>query len=394
MHRPRVVVRYGRDAYRTALAALDALGLPSCAGQTVLLKPNAGRAAEPGSGIVTNPEVVAAAADYFRDKAAARVLIGESPILGVKAFDAFEAIGLDRVAKDTGAELVDLDAKRPVVVPVPGGRAVDRIKVCADVLNADLVVSIPVMKTHMHTRVTLSIKNMKGALWRREKVRFHQLRETRRDRGCDKMLDVAISDLATVLLPDLALIDGTVGLEGMGPSAGTPKRTDLVVASADALAADAVAARLMGIRPSSVPHLRLAAARGVGAIDLRRVRVDPSDYARYISRFAPPPKRLNMKFPGVVVHEGDACSACTSTLMLFLQQYQAHLGDYALADGKAHVAIGKQAKPLPEGTIALGNCSAIVGGKRCRPQGIMVRGCPPVCSQVLAALGLKLEPKR
>lgn len=394
VRRPKVAVRHGRDAYRTARAALESIGLPRCERCTVLLKPNAGRVAAAGSGIVTNAEVVAAAADCFREKGAARVLIGESPILGVKALDAFEAMGLGRVAKTTGATLVDLDAKRPVVVRVARGRAVRRIKVCADVLNADLVVSIPVMKTHMHTRVTLSIKNMKGALWRREKVRFHQLRETRRDRGSGKMLDVAISDLATVLLPDVALIDGTVGLEGMGPSAGTPKRTDLVVASRDALAADAVAARLMGIRPSSVPHLRLAAARGVGVIDLRQVPVDPSDYARYISRFAPPPKRLNMKFPGVVVHEGEACSACTSTLMLFLQQYQAHLADYALADGKAHLAIGKQAKPLPEGAIALGNCSAIVDGKRGRPQGIMVRGCPPVCSQVLAALGIAVEPKR
>jgi len=265
---------------------------------------------------------------------------------------------------------------------------VREIKACAAVVDADLVVSIPVMKTHMHTGVTLSVKNMKGALWRREKVRFHQLPHDR-DRAGHKSLDIAISDLATVLMPDLALIDGSVGMEGLGPSAGTPKRMGVVVASLNAVAADAVAARLMGIRPSSVAHLSLAAERGLGEIDLRRVKVIPTDYAKYAARFAPPPKKLNIEFPGVVVHQGEACSACTSTLMLFLQQYHSQLADYVLADGKAHLAIGKQTVRLPEGTIALGNCAAVVGGERVRSEGILVKGCPPVCSQVLAALGLR-----
>ena len=384
-----VVVRQAKDAHRAARDALAALGLPSCAGQTVLLKPNAGRDAAPGSGIVTHPDVVAGVAEFFRDAGAARVLIGESPILGVKAMDAFKAMGLDRVAKETGAQLVDLDAKKPVIVRIPGADAVRQIKVCADVLAADLVVSIPVVKTHMHTRVSLSIKNMKGTLWRHEKVRFHQLPENGADRGGAKMLDVGIADLATALMPDVALIDGTVGLEGLGPSAGTPKKLGVVVASADALAADAVAARLMGIRPSSVHHLRLAAERGLGTIDLRRVRVEPRDYGKYASHFAPPPKKLNLTFPNVVVHAGEACSACTSTLLLFLQQYHAGLADYALDDGKTHVAIGKQPCALPEGTIALGNCAAIVAGHRGEPKGVWVKGCPPVSSQILAALGLR-----
>ena len=366
---------------------MEAISLPNCQGQTVLLKPNAGRAAPAGSGIVTDPDVVAAAADFFAARGAGPVLIGESPILGVKAMDAFRATGIDRAASKSGATLVDLDVGRPVVLRVGNGRAVKQIKACAAVVAADFVVSIPVMKTHMHTGVTLSVKNMKGALWRREKVRFHQLPHDRDGAG-HKSLDIAISDMATVLLPNLALIDGTVGMEGLGPSAGTPKRMGVVVASLSAIAADAVAAKLMGIRPSNVAHLRLASERGLGEIDLRRVRVDPADYAKYASRFTPSPKKLNIEFPGVTVHQGEACSACTSTLMLFLQQYHSRLADYVLADGKAHVAIGKQSKPLPVGTLALGNCAAVVGGKRGQPQGILVKGCPPVCSQVLAALGM------
>jgi uncharacterized protein (DUF362 family) len=73
------------------------------------------------------------------------------------------------------------------------------------------------MKTHMHTRVTLSIKNMKGLLWRREKARFHQLQYDETITQGDKELDIAISDMASVLLPRLAVIDGTVGMEDSLP---------------------------------------------------------------------------------------------------------------------------------------------------------------------------------
>jgi len=101
-----------------------------------------------------------------------------------------------------------------------------------------------------------------------------------------------------------------------------------------------------------------------------------------------------MKYPRVVIHTGDACSACTSTLMLFLEQYHNQLADYALADGKTHLAIGKQSQPLPEGTITLGNCAVAAAGKGPGSRDILVRGCPPVCSQVLAALGISPKARR
>ena len=136
----------------------------------------------------------------------------------------------------------------------------------------DFIISIPVMKTHMHTQVTLSLKNMKGLLWRREKARFHQLQCDETITQGEKELDIAISEMASVLLPHLAIIDGTVGMEGMGPAYGKPKKMGVIIVGDNALSADAVATRLMGFDPESVPHLQLSAEKGLGEIQLRKFR--------------------------------------------------------------------------------------------------------------------------
>ena len=109
-------------------------------------------------------------------------------------------------------------------IAIPGGKVIQKVKVPSILKQFDFIISIPVMKTHMHTQVTLSIKNMKGLLWRREKARFHQLRCDEKITRGHRELDLAISEMASVLFPHLAIIDGTVGMEGMGPAYGTPKK--------------------------------------------------------------------------------------------------------------------------------------------------------------------------
>jgi len=246
-------------------------------------------------------------------------------------------------------------------------------------LEFDFVVSIPVMKMHMHTGVTLAVKNMKGCLWRRSKVELHMLPPVGPD--ADKPLDIAIADMASLLRPHLAIIDGTVGLEGLGPSAGRPKPLDAVVVGGDPFAADAVACQLMGTAAHRVPHLRLGAARGYGAIDLERLTVTPNDWLAMASPFAPPPTNLTIEFPNITVLDHSSCSACQSTLMLFLARYKERIFDYFPEGAKVHVAIGKGHAAVPEGTLLIGNCTA-----HHREHGIFVPGCPPVGSQILAAI--------
>ena len=376
-----VHVAHGAGPYANTRKALEGVDLSAVRGKRVLLKPNAGRIAPPESGVTTHPQVVAAAIDAMRE-AGAEVAIGESPIAGVRVQEAFEVTGIAAVAKERDCPLIDMDSRPCVKVPIPEGRVIRWLQVCPEVLEHDWVVSIPVMKMHMHTGVTLSVKNMKGCLWRRSKVQLHMLAPVE---GTDqKPLDLAIADLSSVLRPHLAIIDGTVGMEGLGPGAGQAKPLGVVVVSTDAFAADAVACRLMGTRAEDIPHLQIAAERGHGVIDLDRITVTPENWRDWISPFIPPPTNLAIEFPNITVLDNNSCSACQSTLLLFLKSYQDRLFDYFPPGAPIHIAIGKGHKDLPEGTLCIGNCTASH-----KARGLFVPGCPPVSSSILSALSGK-----
>jgi hypothetical protein len=275
--------------------------------------------------------------------------------------------------------LIDLDRRPFVEVSVPEGRAIRCLRVCPEVLEFDFVVSVPVMKMHMHTGASLAVKNVKGCLWRRSKVDLHMLPPL--EGSEDKPLDIAIADMSSVLRPHLAIVDGTVGMEGLGPSAGRPKPLDAVVVSVDAYAADAVACQLMGAAAERIPHLRIGADRGYGVIDPTRMTVTPASWRDCVSPFAPPPDNLTIEFPNITVMDHNSCSACQSTLLLFLMHHRQRLFDYFPPHNRIHIAIGKGHEEVPAGTLLIGNCTA-----RQRDQGVFVPGCPPVGSQILDAI--------
>ncbi|HNR35093.1 MAG TPA: DUF362 domain-containing protein, partial [Candidatus Hydrogenedentes bacterium] len=153
---PRVFVTWGAGPYENTRNVLQRIDLSPAAGRRVLLKPNAGRLVEPLKGVNTHPEVIAAAIDAFRE-AGADVAIGESPITGVKALEAFDLCGITAVAEKRHCPLIDMDARPYVPMTIPDGVAIHNIKVCPEVFEYDIIVSIPVMKMHMHTGVTLSV---------------------------------------------------------------------------------------------------------------------------------------------------------------------------------------------------------------------------------------------
>ncbi|MBM4306212.1 MAG: DUF362 domain-containing protein [Deltaproteobacteria bacterium] len=376
-----VIVLKGKDPYLTTKKALGQFRLPSLKGRRILIKPNAARLAVPGEGVTTHPRVVEAAIDHLKEKGVDEIAIGESCIFGVDPEQAFWVTGLREVSEKKGVELIDLDRVAPMEIKIPEGKALKSIRVPAILKKFDFIISIPVMKTHMHTRVTLSIKNMKGLLWRREKARLHQLRYNGKVAQGDKALDIAISDMASVLFPHLAIIDGTTGLEGMGPAYGRKKEAGLIVLGNNPVSADAVAARLMGFGPEEVPHLRLLSERGLGEIQLSNISIKPEDFLRWETPFEFPPSQLSFSFPDVVVYDEGSCSACLSTLFVLLHCYKNLLTSHRLGDNKIHIGIGKHLGNISRGTLLIGNCT-----HKMKKRGIFVKGCPPVASEVLKLL--------
>jgi uncharacterized protein (DUF362 family) len=377
----KIVVLKGTDPYKDTLAAVKRLKIPRLEGKRILLKPNASRifAGEPG--VNTSPAVIASLIDFFqKNRPSSEIAVGEGALIGVDVMEAFESTGLAKVAKERGVPLLDIDSFDPVTLHVPQSKLVSEIKVSGAYRQFDFIVSVPVMKTHMHTGVSLSLKNMKGFLHKREKVKMHHLSGSPGDPV--KSLDIGIADMASVLQPHLAVIDGSIGQEGLGPSAGSPKPAGLIVAGLDFIRADLVAARLMGFDPMSFDHLRLAAARLSPGLDVDKIPVDPEDYLKYKERFEPPPESLDLKFPDVVLHEYEACSACLSSLFLFLKAFHGKINFDKFPDGKLHLYLGKNVKKVDHpGAVLLGNCTL-----HCRKDGLFISGCPPISSTIFAEM--------
>ncbi|MFH1709418.1 MAG: DUF362 domain-containing protein [Planctomycetota bacterium] len=380
------VERTGSDTAGAVRRLLDRVELPDLRSKTVLLKPNMGRMAGAATGVVATPAVILAAARWFLDRGVGRLLLGDSPITGVKSAEAFTSAGLAPESLPKGVTFIDLDHDKPVSVSVPAGRLIRRTRVCAPVHAADFIVSIPVMKTHMHTVVSLGLKNMKGCLFRKEKVKYHQL-EGKGD--TDKSLDIAIADLATVLLPHLTFVDGSVGMEGFGPSTGTTVHPGLLVAGRDCIATDAVAATLMGFDPAAIPILRLCAERGLGTIDTKRITVHPDGWRDWRFPFKPAPCSLDYRYDGVAVYDAGACSACMATVLLFLERYAGEVRQI-YGNEPVRIYIGdKNTVTDDPNAILVGRCTSADKGK-----GLFIQGCPPVASDILATIRARKRSRR
>ncbi len=384
---PIVIVSKGNDPYHTTLQVLQKFPLPDLQGKKILLKPNAARLSSPGDGVTTHPLVVSATIDHLREKKAKQIAIGEGFIFGVDDQEAFEKTGFKDLSAQKNVALLNLDQFDPIEKEIPQGKILKKVKVSSALNAFDYIISIPVMKTHMHTLVSLSLKNMKGVLWRKEKARLHQLRFTDPIPHQEKALDYAISEMATLLMPDLVIIDGTIGMEGMGPAYGQAKKTNLILVSNNAVSGDAVASRLMGFHPEKIPHLKLCAQKGLGKIQLHQITIKPHDYQKWENPFKPPPTLFSLPFPDVRIYDDGSCSGCLSTLLVFLQEYLVHLDPYRLEDHKIHIGMGKHLKTCPKGSILIGNC--VAGLKR---NGIFIKGCPPVSSQIMETLSRRRVP--
>jgi uncharacterized protein (DUF362 family)/NAD-dependent dihydropyrimidine dehydrogenase PreA subunit len=230
---------------------------PSLDGRTVLVKPNCLMAAEPEQAVTTHPSLVRSLVASLRRRGA-KVMVGDNP--GARGYGAgehcFRATGLLDAAGDA---FVDL-GRNTVRVGIRS-EFVDEVVVSRHVLDADFVISVPKLKTHCLTLLTGAVKNMYGILAGGEKVKLHSLARGRKD------FAAALVDVYSLRPPDLALTDAVVAMEGNGPSHGSPRAVGRILASDDPVAADAAAARIMGVEPGRIDHLAIAAARGLGSLE-------------------------------------------------------------------------------------------------------------------------------
>ena len=235
-------------------------------GMRVLLKPNLLTAANLERAITTHPAVVQAVAELAQE-AGGTLLIGDSPG-GSAGNDSlvWRRSGMAEVAQRTGAHLVPFDGV--VWKRLDDADGSNDYFIARPVLEADLVINLPKLKTHILTLYTGAVKNLFGTIPGTRKREVHCRAPGVRDFG------QALVDVLELTRPGLTLMDGVFGQEGNGPGmGGAPRRYGCLAASMDPVALDAVIARAMGYRPGEVLHLAQASARGLGVSDLDAVQI-------------------------------------------------------------------------------------------------------------------------
>ena len=261
------------DVRAAVRRALDAVGfrdvLPR--GGPVALKVNLGwDLFIPGS--ITSPQVVEALILELREHVGHIDVVEADQVLE-NVERAAEESGMLDLCRRLDVGWVNMTREPTVLVEAPDNVILRRIDV-PRILTRSRLVTVPVMKTHAKTVLSGALKNQWGCLptMRHE---YHLV------------LDDAITDLNRVVRPALALMDGTIGLEGNGPKSGYPRIADRILCSTDPVALDTIQAISMGIDPARVPHLARAAERGLGTNDRARIEVRGLVPERSVVRFRP-----------------------------------------------------------------------------------------------------------
>lgn len=245
------------SALRVGLQELGGMSKFVKPGQRVLLKVNLLMKKRPEEAVTTHPTVVEAAVRLVQE-AGGIPIIGDSPG-GPYTQSALNSIytrsGLRDVAERTGAILNEDFGQS--VVSHPEGRISKSLTLTKSVTEADVVFTLSKLKTHGMMTFTGAVKNMFGAIPGLLKAEYHFKMASTKD------FANLLVDIVTYVKPALSIMDGIVGMEGDGPSAGRPRNVGALLVSEDPFALDVVATNLIGLKPEKVPTIMAARERNL-----------------------------------------------------------------------------------------------------------------------------------
>ncbi len=265
---PDIGVAKGR-AVEATKAAVDLIGgIKSVVkkGDRVLIKPNMSFARSPEAASNTHPDVVKTVAAMCKEAGASKVIILDHTLAPGKICLQISGIGPACKAIDKNMVHTINNPSFYKQVNISGARSLAETDVAKEFLKADVLIAVPVAKSHSATGVSLSMKGMMGLIYDRGIMHRMDLNET-------------IVDLASFLKADLTIIDGTRVLSTGGPGGpGRVLKKNTIIASKDMVAADAFAVAAFEwygkkFKPTQVKHIRLAHERGLGRADIENLSV-------------------------------------------------------------------------------------------------------------------------
>ncbi len=394
------LVRYEEPYRSVKKAILDCNGFQDLpANARVFIKPNVvywTKACEfPKWGVITTSRVIEDVVLLLKERGIADITIGEGMVGDPEDTEtpehAFKSLGYHALHQRYGVKYINV-MKRPFKkVKLDGGIT---LNFNADILESDFLINIPVLKAHNQTVVSLGLKNLKGAIDNPSRKKCHNANP-------DQDLHYHIARLADPMPPMLTIIDGIYSLERGPGFDGKMRRSNLLIASRDILAADKVGAKVLGYDPEMVPHLNKAQAKVRRPTDLSDLEVVGENIDQVSSDHEydfPYVSDNNGEMPRALAKQGlkgifyrkfddTMCSYCSSLNGVILTAIrQAWQGK---PWNNIEILTGKVMKPSPgmEATVLVGQC--MYAKNKDHPdiqQLFAAKGCPPEPQGIVDAL--------
>lgn len=241
-----------RKCVREAINRLGGMGKFVHKGDRVLVKINICGGLPEKKGTFTSLDV----ADELNKvilEAEGEPTFADADMVWIKFQQAARDSGYTKWAEENGVRLINLSETRVVNFDFGEKSALGTEKVSLEAIEADVIISVPAMKTHLLTGVTLAMKNMYGTFPDIDKAKFHK-----------KGIEDVIFEINSAFTPNLVIIDGSMGGEAIGPLSADPVYYDTIIASEDVVEADSIACQMMGYRPLEIFHIRKAYEAGLG----------------------------------------------------------------------------------------------------------------------------------
>ncbi|MEM6500548.1 MAG: DUF362 domain-containing protein [Cyanobacteria bacterium P01_C01_bin.89] len=266
---------YELDTLRTKLeellAPLGGMAAFVKPGNRVLLKPNLLTGARPTKECTTRPEIIRVVAEAVI-AAGGEPFVGDSPAFG-SAKGVAKANGLAAIAEELNLPIVEFKGKRYEAI----GESFNHLRLSKEAMNADVVINLPKVKSHCQITLTMGVKNLFGCVPGKMKAWWHLEAGKDQERFGNMLVETA-----RAIAPNLTIIDGIIGHEGMGPSAGEPRDLGILGAASDVFALDLSIATLLGVDTRSIPTIPAAEKLGLSPLTLDAVEfplLTPQDLA-------------------------------------------------------------------------------------------------------------------
>jgi len=364
-----VSIVQGENVEENVQKALDLINVENIIHEndSVLIKPNLSAGLSPALGETTKLEVIEAVVKRLKSITSKEIAIGESSGVTSDTKEVYKKLGYDTLAQKLHIKLIDFDNYEFIQVRVKNPMQYKTLRISKALLEYNKIISIPVLKTHSFL-LSCAIKNMFGVIPDEDKMRIHK----------DDKVEEALVDLNLTRKADLIIVDGIIGSEGLagGIGKGKPIKMNLILSGKDPVAVDSVAAKIIGINPELILHIKWAAEKGVGVMDPKMIKIRGKTIEEVSRKFKTHLEQLSEELPTIKVINENACTGCISKLSYILSEYLTQCKKRGFKPNKKiRVFLGKNVKEIRtnnyENIVIIGDCL-----KNFFYKGHYIPGCP------------------